>query len=152
MSFNTNTIWSCQHTNDIYINNIYFCQQINIIGIYEYSGRINRCRHTIIDIPSLMSTYQRYPSSWYHLILLILIRQWLCWHTIVYVNIPKIFIFTISFKIVISDTWISLSTYQLRNIISYHYIMPMIFISELTILTVQFQYRHNTTNIYIPSV
>ena len=48
-----------------------FCQQIHIIEIYEYNGRINRCRHTIpmstyhayVDIPSLISTYQRYPSS-----------------------------------------------------------------------------------------
>ena len=33
--------------NDIYIHNIFFCQQINIIGIYKYSRRINKCRHTI---------------------------------------------------------------------------------------------------------
>ena len=40
----------------IFIFIISFCQQINIIGIYEYNRRINKCRHTI-TLSTYMSTY-----------------------------------------------------------------------------------------------
>ena len=93
--------------------------------------------HNYVDIPSLMSTYQRYPSSWYHLILLIVILQWLFGH------IPKISIFTIPFNIVNSDTWISLSTYQLRNIISYHHTMHMIIDNTKNTIIILSQYNEH---------
>ena len=97
--------------------------------------------HKYVDIPSLMSIYQRYTSSWYHLILWIVILQWLCRHTITYANIPKIYIFTISFNIINSDTWISLSTYQLRNNISYHYTMHIRINNTKSTITISSQYN-----------
>ena len=108
--------------------------------------------HNNVGIPSLMSTHQRYSSLWYHLILLILILQWLCRHTITYLNIPKTNIFMISFNIVNWNTWISLLTYQLRNIISYNHTMSMIIITELTILKVQLQWQCRHTIIHCQNI